>query len=67
METRSMYVSSDAFALINVVVSAVITPTFTSGKLKHIFPLIMELADDTLQTLQAKFEANEHVDLKKFF
>lgn len=46
---------------------AILTPTFTSGKMKKMYHLMNECADDLLEIMAEKSAANEQIDLKPFF
>lgn len=41
-----------------------LTPAFTSGKLKHMFPLIMEIADDMVNAFDENLKISHVVEVK---
>ncbi|XP_043945432.1 cytochrome P450 3A30-like [Protopterus annectens] len=48
-------------------IRSVLSPTFTSGRLKEMFPIIKHYADNLLRNIQKKAEANEPVQMKEIF
>ena len=46
---------------------AVMTPTFTSGKIKSMFPLVCDKADALIKFSMKQAAENQHVDMKKNF
>lgn len=43
------------------------TPAFSSGKIKSMFPLVCDKADVLVKTLMKQASENPHVDMKKMF
>ncbi|XP_070617452.1 cytochrome P450 3A9-like [Erythrolamprus reginae] len=48
-------------------IRTVLSPTFTSGKLKEMFPIIKHYGEILIQNVQKKMENNEPIDVKDVF
>ncbi|XP_013930979.1 PREDICTED: cytochrome P450 3A9-like [Thamnophis sirtalis] len=48
-------------------IRTVLSPTFTSGKLKEMFPIIKHYGDILIQNVQRKMENDEPIDVKDVF
>ncbi|KAJ1096448.1 hypothetical protein NDU88_001590 [Pleurodeles waltl] len=48
-------------------IRTVLSPTFTSGKLKEMFPIMKNLGDTLVKNLQKKTEQDEPLDMKQMF
>ncbi|KAG0722237.1 Cytochrome P450 3A31 [Chionoecetes opilio] len=46
---------------------AIMTPTFTSGKIKSMFPLVCDKADALVKFSMKQVAENPHMDMKKYF
>ena len=46
---------------------AILSPTFTSGKMKQMYALMEECADDLMAVMHQKSAGHEAIDLKPFF
>ncbi|MBN3277563.1 CP3AR protein, partial [Polyodon spathula] len=48
-------------------IRSVLSPSFTSGRLKQIFPIVKQYADTLLRNIQKKADAKETVQMKEIF
>ncbi|XP_033908411.1 cytochrome P450 3A27-like [Acipenser ruthenus] len=48
-------------------IRSVLSPSFTSGRLKEIFPIVKQYADTLLRNVQKKADAKETVQMKEMF
>ena len=46
-------------------IRSIITPVFTSGKLRYLFPLLREVGNEIVETLKEFSESNNHIDIKR--
>ena len=46
-------------------IRSISTPVFTSGKLRHVFPLISAVGNEISDKLQYAMDNDEHVDIRK--